>query len=72
MASDGKDLHTYVHAHTTIRGSMVIPDKHSSLLSFPDAICNVLLARVAGAKDGDLIVIFLGSLFRDEFFVHTS
>lgn len=25
MASDGKDLHTYVHAHTTIHGSMVRP-----------------------------------------------
>lgn len=23
MASDGKDLHTYVHSHTTIHGSMV-------------------------------------------------
>lgn len=25
MVSDGKDLHTYVHSHTTIRGSMVRP-----------------------------------------------
>lgn len=23
MVSDGMDLHTYVHSHTTIRGSMV-------------------------------------------------
>lgn len=25
MVSDAKDLHTYVHSHTTIRGSMVRP-----------------------------------------------
>lgn len=25
MVSDGKELHTYVHSHTTIRGSMVRP-----------------------------------------------
>lgn len=25
MVCDGKDLHTYVHSHTTIRGSMVRP-----------------------------------------------
>lgn len=36
MASDGKDLHTYVHSHTTIRGSTVrSPPEAPSLKSTP-------------------------------------
>lgn len=51
MASDGKELHTYVHSHTTIRGSMVRLTKYYCVYYlFPSDGGSVVVALAMGGS----------------------